>query len=290
MTQPFISRLTALWFLVGIWWAGSAAVHLLYIKRVGQQLVEPLPPLLLQHGTDWQTTFPGALFSRAGSELSQSAASGIDRLSLYLLANPGLAIAITGQYTLDEASATVAPDLGKARAQALSERLLAHGVGAGQVQMGSERVPGLRYVADSTGGLTLVFAKASPTTARSLADAQRYIDLFHPMELYFESGQTTFIRTAETDKFMADAVTYLRQPRGPALRVTGHTDSVGSLQANQRLSARRAAAVRQFLVRAGAKASRIIPQGRGATEPIASNATPEGRLANRRVTVVVKRY
>ncbi|MBO0947135.1 OmpA family protein [Fibrella forsythiae] len=289
MTQPFLTRLTALWLLAGLWWAGSAAVHLFYIKRVGQQVIEPLPPLVLQHGPDWHTTLPGALFGRAGNELARSAHNPIDRLSLHLLANPGLAVAITGQYTLDEASATVAPDLGKARAAALADRLLTDGINEGQVQVRSERVPTLRYVNDSTGALVVEFTKALPTTARSLADAQRYIDLFHPMELYFESGQTTFIRTPETDRFVADAVPFLRQPHGAALRVTGHTDSVGSVTANQRLSMRRAAAVRQFLVNSGARGGRIIPLGRGSSEPIAPNATPEGRLANRRVTVVIKR-
>ncbi|WP_375445605.1 OmpA family protein [uncultured Fibrella sp.] len=289
MTQPFITRLTALWLLAGLWWAGSVAVHLFYIKRVGQQVIEPLPPILIKHGTDWQTRLPGALFSRAGSDMARAAHTPIDRLSLHLLANPGLAVAITGQYTLDEASATVAPDLGKARAANLADRLMADGIGPGQIQVGSERVPSLRYVNDSTGALTVAFTKARPTTARSLADAQRYIDLFHPMELYFESGQTTFIRTPETDRFVADAVPFLKQARGPALRVTGHTDSVGTLAANQRLSLRRAVAVRQFLVKLGARPGRILPQGRGPSQPIAANATPEGRLANRRVTVVIKR-
>lgn len=288
MTQPFITRLTALWLIAGLWWAGSVAVHLFYIKRVGQRVIDPLPPILIQHGTDWQTTLPGALFSRAGSDMARGAHTPIDRLSLHLLANPGLAVAITGQYTLDEASATVAPDLGKARAVALADRLITDGIGPGQIQVRSERVPTLRYVNDSTGALTVRFAKAQPTTARSLADAQRYIDLFHPMELYFESGQTTFIRTPETDRFVADAVPFLRQARGPALRVTGHTDSVGTAAANQRLSLRRAVAVRQFLVKSGARAGRILPQGRGSSQPIAPNATPEGRLANRRVTVVIK--
>ncbi|WP_414040856.1 OmpA family protein [Acidithiobacillus sp. M4-SHS-6] len=66
----------------------------------------------------------------------------------------------------------------------------------------------------------------------------------------------------------------------------GHTDAVGSPEVNQKLSADRAAAVKSALVSLGVSALQVATRGLGATQPVASNATTEGRAQNRRVEVV----
>jgi outer membrane protein OmpA-like peptidoglycan-associated protein len=67
------------------------------------------------------------------------------------------------------------------------------------------------------------------------------------------------------------------------LEVAGHTDNTGSAAYNQTLSEKRASTVAQYLTSKGIRADRIITVGAGETRPIASNDTPEGRQANRRV-------
>jgi outer membrane protein OmpA-like peptidoglycan-associated protein len=67
------------------------------------------------------------------------------------------------------------------------------------------------------------------------------------------------------------------------LEVAGHTDNTGSTQYNQGLSERRAGSVAQYLESHGVNAQRVMTVGAGETHPVASNATPEGRQANRRV-------
>jgi outer membrane protein OmpA-like peptidoglycan-associated protein len=67
------------------------------------------------------------------------------------------------------------------------------------------------------------------------------------------------------------------------LEVAGHTDNTGSTQYNQALSERRAGSVAQYLESHGVNAQRVMTVGAGETHPVASNATPEGRQANRRV-------
>ncbi len=69
--------------------------------------------------------------------------------------------------------------------------------------------------------------------------------------------------------------------------VIGHTDSTGSASYNQTLSERRAQAVADILARNGVQRQRIVAYGKGETEPVASNATAEGRARNRRVELII---
>lgn len=73
----------------------------------------------------------------------------------------------------------------------------------------------------------------------------------------------------------------------PELRVksVGHTDSTGAAAHNQTLSENRARSVSNYLVKQGVQAARLTSEGRAATDPVADNATTEGRAQNRRVEV-----
>ena len=72
-----------------------------------------------------------------------------------------------------------------------------------------------------------------------------------------------------------------------AITITGHTDGVGTDAVNQKLSLRRADAVKQYLSSHGIDATKIKTAGRGKTSPIADNKTAQGRARNRRVEVVI---
>ncbi|WP_420145281.1 OmpA family protein [Sphingobium sp.] len=69
--------------------------------------------------------------------------------------------------------------------------------------------------------------------------------------------------------------------------VYGHTDSDGADAYNQTLSERRAQAVSSYLVSKGVQSARIGTRGFGESQPIASNATEEGKAANRRVEIKI---
>jgi outer membrane protein OmpA-like peptidoglycan-associated protein len=72
-----------------------------------------------------------------------------------------------------------------------------------------------------------------------------------------------------------------------AVQVEGFTDSTGSAAVNERLSQQRADAVGDFLTAQGLPRDRVTTRGYGASHPVASNDTPDGRRQNRRVELVV---
>jgi OOP family OmpA-OmpF porin len=69
--------------------------------------------------------------------------------------------------------------------------------------------------------------------------------------------------------------------------VEGHTDAMGTDAYNDRLSERRADAVRDYLIELGVSAPRLMARGFGESQPVATNATDEGRAQNRRVELKV---
>ncbi len=75
---------------------------------------------------------------------------------------------------------------------------------------------------------------------------------------------------------------------GMTILIVGHTDSVGSEDYNYRLSERRASAVAAYLIQQGVPSSQLRTEGRGESEPRASNGTPEGRAQNRRVEIYLQ--
>jgi outer membrane protein OmpA-like peptidoglycan-associated protein len=79
----------------------------------------------------------------------------------------------------------------------------------------------------------------------------------------------------------------LQKYPGTDVLIVGHTDNVGSDQYNLALSQRRADAARNYLISLGVPAARVRTEGRGESEPVASNETEAGRQQNRRVEVAI---
>lgn len=98
--------------------------------------------------------------------------------------------------------------------------------------------------------------------------------------LEFDLGKAT-IRSKSNSTL--DKVAALLVEKNFSLKLAGHTDNTGSMALNLKLSKDRAEAVKAYLVSKGANASRIEATGYGPNQPIASNATAEGRQQNRRV-------
>jgi len=98
-----------------------------------------------------------------------------------------------------------------------------------------------------------------------------------------DSARLTPAATAILD----NAVKTLQKRSTIKVEVAAHTDSSGSNEYNQALSERRAASVMNYLGAHGISSSRLTSKGYGESRPIVSNATKEGRTANRRVELRV---
>jgi len=105
--------------------------------------------------------------------------------------------------------------------------------------------------------------------------------------IIFRSAKSTLLSSAQVK--LDQVANALIAVRARNLIVEGHTDSQGSESYNQGLSQRRADAVRDYLVQRGYPADRIQARGKGEGNPIADNASPEGRANNRRVEIIIER-
>jgi outer membrane protein OmpA-like peptidoglycan-associated protein len=103
--------------------------------------------------------------------------------------------------------------------------------------------------------------------------------------IYFDTNKSEV--KPDSKPALEEIAKLLKQTPGLKLRVVGHTDGTGSLDANMKLSQARGEAVAQALVsQHGVAASRLKGYGVGPLAPVASNATEEGRGKNRRVELV----
>ncbi len=123
---------------------------------------------------------------------------------------------------------------------------------------------------------------AAPPPAAPAAPVRQKIVL---RGVHFDFDKATI--RADAKPILDEAARTLQQAGDVHVAVNGYTDSVGSEAYNQRLSVRRAEAVRAYLEQQGVAASRLAVTGHGEADPVASNATAEGRAQNRRVELIV---
>ncbi|MEM7547485.1 MAG: OmpA family protein [Pseudomonadota bacterium] len=131
--------------------------------------------------------------------------------------------------------------------------------------------------------------RTKPGEARLFALARLLTEQGHaPLEgIAFEPGSATLIGTS--GDALAQAARLLQGRPDLKFLVVGHTDNQGDLEVNMNLSRARAEAVADKLAESpGVERSQLLPHGIGFLSPRASNATEEGRSANRRVELVLQ--
>lgn len=128
--------------------------------------------------------------------------------------------------------------------------------------------------------------KCPGTMTGADVDAQGCTQKLVLNSLTFETNSAILTPGAKT---ILDSVATSLQ-RAPTVRhttITGHTDGSGAASYNKMLSEKRASAVRDYLISRGIRADKLSAKGAGEEQPIADNATREGRLQNRRVEFTI---
>lgn len=287
---------TLAWIALIGWIVGSTYWHVCKIKMLcdGPAQTEvagyTVPPLSIVDGDKLNLQSASNFgFKKAVADPNlANVKKELDSLAIYLQANPGRKTTITGFYSSVEQNTTSFPDLGLARADAIKQYLVQAGVPAAQLETTSKMIDLAFSPEDSTHGMEFGFSDLTPATEQKLAEGEKYDGVFNPLDFYFESGSDDYIKTDDNKRFLEEAKKYLAANKDKKLSLTGHTDNVGSDGANMRLSNKRAADVKASLIKQGISADQLVTDAKGKTEPKESNDTPEGRKANRRVSVVVQ--
>lgn len=103
------------------------------------------------------------------------------------------------------------------------------------------------------------------------------------LQLAFESASSNIADASKPQ--VAAFAAFLKENPGYKVEITGYTDSSGSKALNERLSKARAESLKSLLADNGVDAKRLTAVGKGEMDPVADNATPEGRAKNRRIEV-----
>lgn len=109
-----------------------------------------------------------------------------------------------------------------------------------------------------------------------------------PSDVTFATNQSNI--EPRFDATLADVANVLREYDRSVVDIVGHTDSTGGDSINQPLSERRAISVADALIRNGVLRERLFVAGASSRNPVASNASVEGRAQNRRVEILIRPF
>jgi len=123
---------------------------------------------------------------------------------------------------------------------------------------------------------------AAPKAAAPVAAASK---VTYAADAFFDFDKSV-VKPAGKAK-LDDLVSKVKGINLEVIIAVGHTDSIGTDAYNQKLSVRRAEAVKAYLVSKGIEKNRIYTEGKGEKQPVADNKTKEGRAKNRRVEIEV---
>jgi outer membrane protein OmpA-like peptidoglycan-associated protein len=105
--------------------------------------------------------------------------------------------------------------------------------------------------------------------------------------LHFHFEYNSVDLDEETEDFLTGLSTTLTEDKSLKLKITGHTDNIGPEKFNQKLSVKRAEAIRSFLLKKGIERERLEALGRGMKEPLNTNESEDDRAKNRRVEILL---
>ncbi len=107
--------------------------------------------------------------------------------------------------------------------------------------------------------------------------------------IYFAFDKSEFISNDKTERYFDVSNAYLNQNIQASLKITGHTDAIGTKNYNQSLGNRRAQRLQQYFQNKGLPPDKMIIESKGESEPVDINTTKNGRANNRRTVITIKK-
>ncbi|MBN1142024.1 MAG: OmpA family protein [Deltaproteobacteria bacterium] len=146
--------------------------------------------------------------------------------------------------------------------------------------------PGKKVVADSDGDGVPDHLDKCPGTPKGVQVDDQGCPFQYSLRVEFDTDRAEIRSTRRSD--LPIAAQFIKNNPGlPYILLAGHTDSIGSEAYNQKLSERRAEAVRRYFIENfGVEASKLVARGYGESKPVDTNDTEAGRQKNRRVEII----
>jgi OmpA-OmpF porin, OOP family len=155
--------------------------------------------------------------------------------------------------------------------------------GAGTLSLWEEGQPELRL---QVGHFETIAAQMEDTTREPNCNlGEQMLEQWNLTSITFPVDSSKI--TASAAERLNHVLPALSELVNRKVKITGHTDTIGSEVHNRDLSLRRAEAVRDYLIARGVVAPVLFAEGHGGTRPIADNAIDEGRIKNRRIEFFV---
>jgi outer membrane protein OmpA-like peptidoglycan-associated protein len=225
---------------------------------------------------------------RAERAHEESANSNEERSLAYVAQRRAELAVVYGNYELDQRNKKAAEQNYRVRSDSLRKNAEATAASS-QQQLDSTR----QNLASTRGQLAEAESRAAAAMASleqvaRVKEESRGTVITMDGSVLFVSGKAELLPIAQ--KKLDDVAKALNDvDESQKVVIEGHTDSNGDDAFNMTLSQQRADSVRTYLISRGVKAERITASGKGETQPLATNATPEGRANNRRVEIIIQK-
>ncbi|MFK7776066.1 MAG: OmpA family protein [Saprospiraceae bacterium] len=279
MNNTALGILSALYILIGSW--------VLSFANFGGDSADSAAKFSFTDGAFKTKTVNAFSFEKDGLFATIPAATNgeLKKIGAHFKSNENRTLSLIGNYYATE-KYNGETNLGKERAEAIKAKLVKYGTPKDRIITSGKELVG------ELGGKRLynaVVFEGNEKVEEVAVETPVEVN-FSPSGLhtvYFDAGSSNLEMTAELEKYLGQAMEYLRKNSGSVLLVNGYTDSEENTK-KETLSRARARTIRTFLEKNGIKRSQVTIQGLGEKNPIGANDNEEGKALNRRLEITVK--
>lgn len=206
-----------------------------------------------------------------------------DSIKYYLEKNNSNNLFIVVNYLKSEINTTTGENLGQKRGEFFKNWLINSGIPSDRISIESQLTEFVYDESNLNNESISLYFKDLVSLRASNATA-----IVTNKTLRFSFGNQSFRPTDELIDYVIDLKSYLSQYPNKKIHVVGHTDSEGDETFNYNIGLKRAQFVKDFLISQQIEPYKIITESKGEKEPIADNATREGKSLNRRIEMIIK--